>query len=408
RTGHQTHVADHQRERNNRRYGKRPVDGDVVYQVSHQQVKRKKCRSQEEIIHGMQIYAPDGGDNEYQEKEEKQRYRSKKADAPGQGSGLEFFRHDHPDLVAGEQVFVIPVQLPAVGGLLLLARGERVIWEIDVLEVCKHGELKVAHVGNLIAEFVTPALHALGSVAYLQNRGFSRAYSLRCQDGVSFIPELHRCAIEGEHHVVIDCLFRGKGKAESNIPVLCRIVAERVFSGEVDFVRAIPKQALLAVLKVERGVGARGFQRQVDHSPDRYQSGLDLPLVVFGLLLFLGDALPGGARWRLHLGRTPRRGHSGAQAAVLVIGALEDGCAQNHPGDGGKDENDDKSEYTFGCGHKLVGSCRRREYQHDPSPARVSTKNAARQTAWFSAAADFPRQSTPAPTQGSPAHRKPA
>src|SRR5262249_21395293 len=153
---------------NDRRNGERQVDRHVVDQVRHEQVEGEERRGQEEVVHGVDVNAADGGDDEHQKEEKEQRDRRKEADAPGQRAGLELLRHDHADLIAGKQVLVVPVQLPAIGGFTFLAGRESVVGEVDVLEIGRHGQMEVAHLGNLIAEFVAPSIHTLRGVANLE------------------------------------------------------------------------------------------------------------------------------------------------------------------------------------------------------------------------------------------------
>src|SRR6266700_3080839 len=167
------------------------MDRDVVHKVGHQKMKCEKRRGQEKIVQWMNINAPNGSNDEHQKKEKEQRHGSKQADASCQRSGLKFFRHDHADLIAGEQVFVIPLQLPAFGRLMLFAGRERVVREINVFEIGGHRELEIFYVRNLLAEVVTPISHSLRRITYLEDGGLAGTQTASRPGRVAFILELN-------------------------------------------------------------------------------------------------------------------------------------------------------------------------------------------------------------------------
>src|ERR1700751_4576612 len=119
------------------------MDRDVIHQICQQQVKREERCSQEEVVHGMEIDVTHRGDDEHQKEKEKQRYGRGVADFSCQRSGLQFFRHGHADLKAGDEVRVLPRELPASVSEQLRGGRERVIGEVDIAEVGLHHQLEV-------------------------------------------------------------------------------------------------------------------------------------------------------------------------------------------------------------------------------------------------------------------------
>src|SRR5262249_23433161 len=109
----------------------------------------------------MQIDAANRAQDEHHEEKEEQRYRRKEADLACQRPGLQLLRHFHPDLKAGDQVLVIPHQLPSIAGLLLARRRKRAVREIDLLEICAHLELEVSDRRDILSKAVPPVVQAL-------------------------------------------------------------------------------------------------------------------------------------------------------------------------------------------------------------------------------------------------------
>src|SRR5437773_10027810 len=121
------------------------MNRDVIDKIGEQQVKRKECRGEKEIIHRMQFDTAQRGNDEHEKEKEEERNRRKKTNAARQRSRLQFLGHSHRDLVAGNQVLVIPVQLPAVRGLGFPGRRKRVIRKVNLFEVRDHLQREIAY-----------------------------------------------------------------------------------------------------------------------------------------------------------------------------------------------------------------------------------------------------------------------
>src|SRR5688500_16331791 len=156
RTHDKSQIANHQSDRHYRGNREREVDGDVIHQIGHQEMEGEERRCQESVVHRMEVDAADGDDDEHHREKEQQRYRGEEGDLTGERPGLEFLRHVHADLESREEIRVAPLQSPPATLLDLLGRGKRVLREVDVIEVRAHCQLEIAHLGDVIAEYISP------------------------------------------------------------------------------------------------------------------------------------------------------------------------------------------------------------------------------------------------------------
>ena len=99
--------------------------------------REERCR-EKEVIHGMHLNAPHGGNDQHQKEKEEQGHGGKETDTASQRTRLKFFRHGHGDLIAGHQILVIPIQIPAVRLLVFFGRRKCVVREVYFFEVCRH------------------------------------------------------------------------------------------------------------------------------------------------------------------------------------------------------------------------------------------------------------------------------
>src|SRR5713101_579785 len=121
----------------------------------------EKRACQKKVVHGMELDSAHRGDDEHQEKEEKQRDRRGVTDFTRERPGLKLVGHGHPNLKSGDQVGVSPSQVPAVGGELFGCGRKSVVGEVDVSEVSVHGQCEVTGLSDSIGEFVAPAAQTL-------------------------------------------------------------------------------------------------------------------------------------------------------------------------------------------------------------------------------------------------------
>src|SRR5581483_6415714 len=214
-------------------------------------MKGKEGAGKKEIIHGVQIDAAHGGNDEHQEKEEEQRDGSKEADLSGKRSGLQLLRHRHSNAEAGDQVVVSPSQIRARVSGLPGSRGECIFGKIYFLEVSGHVQAKLAHLFHAATKAVIPALQPLRTVIDAQanvatrgNQGGSRGYPF-------LVGYRSRGVIDRHHEVVIDRLLRRKFEAEQHGFGFAAGVVKVKGSAKIHFVQAVPEQSFLAVFKIQ-------------------------------------------------------------------------------------------------------------------------------------------------------------
>src|SRR5436309_9850431 len=106
----------------------------------------------------MQVDAAERGDQEDDEEIEEERDRREVANLAGERAGLEALGHGHRDLVAGDEVAIVPGEQPSGTGLLFGGGRERVVGEIDIAEVGFYAEGEVADLRDIVAETVAPAI----------------------------------------------------------------------------------------------------------------------------------------------------------------------------------------------------------------------------------------------------------
>src|SRR5882724_1385645 len=124
-------------------------------------MKRKECSRQEEIIHRMQIYVAQCGDDEHQEEKEKQRHGGEVADLTRQRTRLQLLRHGHPNLESRNQIRVAPRQVPPLRSFVLAGGRERVVGKVNIFEVRVHGEIEILHLRHAISQLVSPVVQTL-------------------------------------------------------------------------------------------------------------------------------------------------------------------------------------------------------------------------------------------------------
>src|SRR6516225_11885285 len=106
------------------------MNRNVVGKIGEQQVKGKEGGRQKEIVHRMEFDPAKLREDEHNEEEEQQRDGSKIADFSRKRPGLQLFRHGQGDVVAGNQILVVPVKLPSASDGVLLCRRERVVGKV--------------------------------------------------------------------------------------------------------------------------------------------------------------------------------------------------------------------------------------------------------------------------------------
>src|SRR5215831_18703432 len=89
------------------------MDRNSIHQIGEQQVKGEERRREKEVVDGVKIYVADGRDDEHQEEKEEQRNGRRIADFAGKGTRLQFLRHGHAGLKAGNEATVLPCELPS-------------------------------------------------------------------------------------------------------------------------------------------------------------------------------------------------------------------------------------------------------------------------------------------------------
>src|SRR5271156_3707392 len=92
------------------------------------------------------------GEYKNHEEEKQERYRSEVADATRERSGLKFLRQCDADAIAGEQIVILPVEVPAFPFGRLGRRGQRVFQNIEILEIGMGLKLEVLHFSDAFAK----------------------------------------------------------------------------------------------------------------------------------------------------------------------------------------------------------------------------------------------------------------
>src|SRR5260370_16507555 len=110
---HQPEVTDYQRNRNERRNHERQMNRNMIRQIRQQQMKRKERAGQEKIVHRVQIVAAQHGQDEYQKEKKEQRAEPEIANPSPHRPPLQLLRHLQGDVESGNQILIIPLQLPA-------------------------------------------------------------------------------------------------------------------------------------------------------------------------------------------------------------------------------------------------------------------------------------------------------
>src|SRR5580700_7117599 len=90
------------------------MNRDAIHEISHQKVKRKKRAGQKKIIHRMQLDPARRSQQEQHKEEEQQRNRREITDAARERPWLQLLWQRNTHVVAGNQVFVVPHQVPSV------------------------------------------------------------------------------------------------------------------------------------------------------------------------------------------------------------------------------------------------------------------------------------------------------
>src|SRR5260370_32439705 len=98
------------------------MNRNMIRQIRKKKTKRKEAAGQEKIVHRVQIVAAQRGQDEYQKEKEEQRRGPEIADPPRQRTGLQLLRHLQGDVESGNQILIIPLQLPAVRRLPFFGR----------------------------------------------------------------------------------------------------------------------------------------------------------------------------------------------------------------------------------------------------------------------------------------------
>src|SRR5712664_4550804 len=106
-------------------------------------MKRKERACHEKIVHRVQIVAAQRGQYEYQEEKEEQRHGTEIADPSRQRSGLQLLRHFQCDVESGNQILIIPLQLPAVRRLPFFGRRKRIVREVETGKIRLHQQVEV-------------------------------------------------------------------------------------------------------------------------------------------------------------------------------------------------------------------------------------------------------------------------
>src|SRR5262249_50411832 len=159
---------------------------------------------------------------------EKQGDRSKVADPPGQGPGLQLLRKEHGNLEARDQVLICPEEFPATRDLALLRWRKRVLGEVDLLEVCGHAQGEVADLGYLPAPIVAPALEALGAIADLQRHrspGRDPGGSART---LAVGGQAYGHIVGGENQIVVNGLFSREAQGKGDVLLAAAGIAEDI------------------------------------------------------------------------------------------------------------------------------------------------------------------------------------
>src|SRR5579864_8142940 len=177
------------------------MNRDVIYQVGHQQVKRKKGACKKEIIHGMQVDAANRRQNKQHEKEKQQRYGSEGADSPRQRTGLQLLRKRESDFVARYQVLVTPDQLRSSPASILLRRRKCVLRKIEPFEIRCEPQLEITNLAHLVAKTVVPGIQTLRAVTDIEHRRLMRRHSCLPVRLRLLVLEHKRRPVHGENHV---------------------------------------------------------------------------------------------------------------------------------------------------------------------------------------------------------------
>ena len=132
-------------------------------------MKRKKRRSQKEIVHRMQIDLPQRGQNKNQEEKEKQRYRRKIRNLSRQRPGLQLLRHLQRNIKSAHQVLVIPLQIPSLRRFVLFRRRQCVLRKIESAKIRLHQQMEIVDPRNVLSvrELIAPGIQSLRPVPCL-------------------------------------------------------------------------------------------------------------------------------------------------------------------------------------------------------------------------------------------------
>src|ERR1044072_2136091 len=245
---------------------------------------------EEEVVHRVKVDAAHRRDDQHQEKEKEERDRRKETDSTGQWAWLKFLGHDHRDLITRDEVLVTPRQLPTVISLMLFGRRESVVRKVDVFEVSLHLERKVFDLGHVLAaKAVAPLVQALRTVAGCQLRSLPGRYLHAADRAIAMIRNRNGNTIHVKNKIVLDRLTGRERKRKINHLLFIAGVPKSVDTFETHLVHAVPKQAFLAMLKIELDVYCAAFQRQ--GRGNWFLNSLANLLVIFSALFLFRNKL---------------------------------------------------------------------------------------------------------------------
>ena len=124
----------------------------------------------------MEVDPPERRDQEHHEEEEKERHRREEADPAGERPGLQLLGHGHRDRRSPRRGSRSPRWSRHPRPVFCFEVGESVLSGKSMsVEVRRHLQLEVAHLGDLVsAEVVPPGVEALRAVAHFHDERLAR------------------------------------------------------------------------------------------------------------------------------------------------------------------------------------------------------------------------------------------
>src|SRR5258708_28445713 len=116
--------------------------------------------------------------------------------------------------------------------------------------------MKIAHLGNFVAEPVPPLVQSLRLVAGPKLHALTRSQVYSRLDGVSLVFGHRRRSVDRERKSVVSGLLRRKRQGKRYVFIFGAGVMKSVVGLKLDFVRGVPQQSFETMFQIQSNIGA--------------------------------------------------------------------------------------------------------------------------------------------------------